>query len=103
MVMHLKQTANDHKRCAEALLPALGTTCDQLGHHWLVDGRLQTAYQNIDTARTCHLVDAGRDLIEPLLACTTECIHDLKLLSIKAHHQHKQAYRFGFGVCLVRT
>jgi hypothetical protein len=50
-----------------------------------------------------HLVDAGRDLIEPLLACTTECIHDLKLLSIKAHHQHKQAYHFGFGVCLVCT
>ena len=84
----------------EALLPALGTTCDQLGHHWLVNGRLQTAYQNIDTAPP---VDAGRDLIEPLLACTTECIHDLKPLSIKAHYQHKQAYRFGFGVCLVRT
>ena len=85
------------------IAPALTAKRNQLGHHRLVNRRLQTTYKNIHTARARHLVDPLGDLIEPLLACTTECIHDLKILSIKAYHEHKQAYRFGFGVRLVRT
>ena len=85
------------------IAPALTAKRNQLGHHRLVNRRLQTTYKNIHTARARHLVDPLSDLIEPLLARTTECIYDLKILSIKAYHQHKQTYRFGFGVRLVRT